>query len=219
MSKISSSVVLVILLVVVTAATAGARPAFGFKSGLVGADQTWEYSNILGTVGRDHRLGLAAGLFVNVPLAEHLQFVPEALYVQKGSQVEVTHMTYTGVPDGTETYKDRIDYLSLGAIVKLRTSAGSLGLYFLGGPRVDLKIGTSSALNSSDIDVILDAYKSSVAGFTAGLGIDGGLGANGLLFGEVCYQHDFSEAAKYVGEEATLTIDNRTILFLVGVTF
>jgi hypothetical protein len=215
------SAVLAVLVLFITGSTvlAGGSPRYGIKAGLVGANQNWEYSNSLGTVNRDHRTGMAVGLFLDLPWIQSFQFRPEALYVQKGSQIEVTNMTYVGVPEGTTTVKDRIDYLSLRATVRMKTSAGPLGLYFLGGPRLDLKVGASSDINSPEMQTILDAYKSSVAGLTVGLGLEGALGPKGSLFIEVCYDYDFGEAAKYVGDEATLTIDNKAVLVLVGVAF
>jgi hypothetical protein len=219
MKKTKSFVVITLILVTTLAVTADARPRLGVKAGIAGADQTWEYSSALGTVNRNSRLGLAAGMFAELPIMSALQLIPEALYVQKGSQVEVAHMTYTGVPDGTETYKDRIDYLSLGITAKVKTSARSLGLYFLGGPRLDLKIGTSSDIDSPNMNAILDAYKSSVVGLAVGFGAEKDLGESKAVFIEFRYDYDFGEAAEYVGDEATLTIDNRAFLVLVGVAF
>jgi hypothetical protein len=198
---------------------AGGSLRYGIKAGLVGANQNWEYSNSLGKVNRDHRTGMAVGLFLNLPWIQRFQFRPEALYVQKGSQIEVTNMTYVGVPQGTTTIKDRIDYLSLRATARVKASTGPLDLYLLGGPRLDLKIGTNSDIDSPEMQTILDAYKSSVAGLTVGLGLEGAMGPRGSLFVEVCYDLDFGEAAEYVGDEATLKIDNKAVLVLVGVAF
>jgi hypothetical protein len=218
MKKTVMSTVLFLLLVS-SSVSAAASLRYGIKAGLAGANQIWEYSNSLGTVNRDHRTGVVVGAFLNLPRIRSFQFRPEALYVQKGSQIGVTHMTYAGVPQGTTILKDRIDYLSLRATARVKTSAGPLGLYFLGGPRLDLKIGTSSDIDSPEMEAILDAYKSSVVGLTVGLGLERAMGAKGSLFVEVCYDFDFGEAAKYVGDEATLTIDNRAVLVMVGMAF
>jgi hypothetical protein len=200
----------VILLVIGSSVSAAVSLRFGIKAGLTGANQNWEYSNVLGTVNRNHRTGMAVGVFLDLPRIQGLQLRPEVLYVQKGSQIEVMHMTYAGVPQGAITLKDRIDYLSLRATARVKTSAGPLGLYFLGGPRLDLKIGTSSDIDSPEMETIFNAYKSSVAGVTLGLGLEGALGAKRSLFVEACYD---------VGDEATLTIDNRAVLVLVGMAF
>jgi len=218
MKKTAISAV-VISLVVGLSISAAAVPRYGIKAGLTGANQTWEYSNVLGTMNRNHRTGMVVGAFLDLPRIQGLLLRPEVLYVQKGSQVDVMHTSYAGVPQGTITLKDRIDYLSLRATARVKTSAGPLGFYFLGGPRIDLKIGTSSDIDSPEMETILDAYKSSVAGVTVGLGLEGALGPKGSLFVEVCYDLDFGEAAKYVGDEATLTIDNRAVLVMVGMAF
>lgn len=209
----------VVLLVIGSSVSAAAGPRFGVKAGLVGANQNWEYTNILGTVNRNHRTGMVVGAFLDLPRIQGLLLRPEALYVQKGSQIDVMHVSYDGVPQGTVTLKDRIDYLSLRATARVKTSAGPLGFYFLGGPRLDFKIGTSSDIDSPEMETIFDAYKSSVAGVTVGLGLEGSLGPKGSLFVEACYDLDFGDAAKYVGDEATLTIDNRAVLFTVGMAF
>lgn len=217
--KKSGVLAVFVLFIAGTTVLAGGSLRYGIKAGLAGANQNWEYSNSLGKVNRDHRTGIAVGAFLNLPWIKRFQLRPEALYVQKGSQITVTNMTYAGVPQGTITLKDRIDYLSLRATARVKTSAGPLGLYFLGGPRLDLKIGTSSDIDSPDMEAILDAYKSTAAGLTMGIGLEGAMGSKGSLFVEVCYDFDFGEAAKHVGNEATLTIDNRAVLVMVGMAF
>lgn len=219
MKKYGIIILVTLLFLAAGTASAGARPKLGFKAGWSFADQDWEYSNILGKVDRAHRSGLAFGLFMDLPLTPVVQFRPEALYVQKGSQVEVVHMTEAGVPAGTLTFKDRIDYLSLVATVKFKKPAGPVGVYVLGGPRLDLKVSTSSDDESPAMEAVLDSYKSTVTGLTIGLGVERSFGAIGPVVVEARYDHDFSEAARHVGEEATLTIDNKGFLFLVGMAW
>jgi hypothetical protein len=213
--KTGSVVLFGMFLMAALAVDTCARTALGIKLGLVSADQTWEHS-ILGEVNPDHRLGMAFGLFAKLPIASVLEIRPGALYVQKGSQMKVTGMPEVGLPVVTRVCKERIDYLSLEAIAKVKVTDKTSPLYLFGGPRLDFKVGASTELAS---DVILDAYHSTVAGLRFGVGAERTLGVRGSLFAEVCYDYDFGEAAKWVGEEVTLTIDNRAVLVLVGVAF
>jgi len=210
-----------LLLVVGSSNTrAGMHPQFGVKAGIALADQTWKYSNFLGTVARDTRTGLVVGAFADLSLGPILHLQPEALYVQKGDAVEVP-ITSPSFPDpvGTRTLRDRIDYLSLVAPVKLQATRGLLGFYLIGGPRLDLKLSTRSDIDGPDINAILDSYKSSVAGLTVGAGVQRSFGTFGPVLLEARYDYDLSDAAKHVGSEATLVIDNKEFSILVGLIF
>jgi hypothetical protein len=57
---------------------------------------------------------------------------------------------------------------------------------------------------------------STVSGLTLGLGVDKAFGEFGPVLLEVRFDYDLNEAARYVGDEATLTIDNRSFSILVG---
>lgn len=215
MKKTGSMIMVALLLAAACAVDGDARTSLGVKLGLVSADQTCEYSD-----GRelhfDHRLGTAFGLFARLPVASALEIRPGMLYVQKGCQMKVARTHVNGLPLTTITLKDQVDYLSLEAIAKVRTPVKTFPVYIFGGPRLDFKIGASTQLAS---EVILDAYHSTLAGLRLGVGAERTLGVSGSLFAEVCYDYDFGEAAEYVGDEATLTIDNRAFLVLVGMAF
>jgi len=219
MKKYGLIVLSAFLLLAAGTASAGSRPKLGVKAGLSFADQDWEYTNSLGKVDRGHRSGLAFGLFTDLPLTPVVQLRPEVLYVQKGSQIELPYMTEAGVPAGTVTSQDQIDYLSLVATAKFKKRAGPLGVYVFGGPRLDLKVSTSSDDESPAMEAVLDSYKSTVTGLTIGVGIERSFGAIGPVLVEARYDYDFSEAAKYVGDEATLTIDNKGFLILFGMAW
>ncbi|MEW5796605.1 MAG: porin family protein [Candidatus Zixiibacteriota bacterium] len=210
----------ILAVTIATCASAGARPRLGIKAGMVWADQTWEYREILGAVERDTRTGLAFGPCVDVGLTPVFGLQAEALYVQKGNQLKVPIYDQSSpVPIGTRVFEDRITYLSLLASLKVQALGGPLGFYVLGGPRVDLKLGTDSDINDSDMDRILDSYQSTVAGATVGVGLQHAFGSFGPILLEARYDLDFSEAAKHVNDENTLTIDNKSFAILVGLVF
>jgi hypothetical protein len=216
MRKMSVLLAALLMVVAIQSASAGLRPNYGIKAGLVLADQDWEYDNILGSLERDCRTGFAAGVFIDFALVPNLGLRPEVLYVQKGSRVDVRHLRYDDIYGSTTTFTDRIDYLSFVLNVKLKTGNGPFGLYVFGGPRVDLKAGTSTDAPDANLEDILDSYKSTVNGLTFGLGLERALGGIGPVLLEARYDYDFGEAARHVGSEATLTIDNRSFAVLVG---
>jgi hypothetical protein len=214
-------ILLAAILLIATSSTVSAvvRPKLGIKAGMAVANQQWEYNNILGNLDRDHSLGFVAGVFADLSLTPILSLCPEVLYVQKGSQIKAHYATYTDIDAGTITFTDRIDYLSLLLNVKLKAGGGPLGMYVFGGPRIDVKLSTRTDLPGEDIQRILDSYNSTVTGLTVGLGLQRALGNLGPVMVEARYDYDFQEAARYVGSEATLVIDNKALMVLVGLTF
>jgi len=219
MKKTYVLIAIILLLTTASNVLSGTRPRYGIKAGISLADQTWEYRNLLGKVDRDQRKGLACGVFADLSFTPLVQFRPEVLYVQKGSQIKVLRTSYTGIPTGASTFKDRIDYLSLVAAFKLQLSHGPLGFYLLGGPRLDVKLSATSDFPDPTMQLILDAYKLTVPGLTLGIGFQGATGLFGPMMLEARYDYNPGEAARFVSTENVLEINNKSFSILVGLLF
>jgi hypothetical protein len=219
MTKTRILIAAILLIASSSTVSAVVQPKLGIKAGMAVANQQWEYNNILGHLDRNHSLGFAAGVFADLSPTSMLGIRPELLYVQKGSSVKVHYATYTGHNTDTETLADRVDYMSLSLDVKLAVGHGPLGYYAFCGPRLDVKLSTRTDVPGEDIQGILDSYNSTVTGLTFGLGLQRALGKLGPVMIEARYDYDFQEAARYVGSEATLVIDNKALMVLVGLTF
>lgn len=219
MNRIRVVVVVLAMLVLACTTTSATGPIkFGVKAGWSFAKQTWEYARYLGTVERDQRTGLAAGLFADMAVTPAVGLRGEFLYVQKGNQVEVPYRTYAG-PAGTLTFKDRIDYLSIVATGKLNLTRQPVGVYLLAGPRLDIKLSTSSDIDSPATDSLIDSYKATVPGLTFGGGLEKTVGSFGTVLLEFRYDYDFADAIKYVGTENGVTIKNDGFQVLAGLRF
>ncbi len=219
MKKTRFLIALILLLAASPNVWAGTGLQYGIKAGVSFGDQTWNYSNELGQVNRDQRKGYAFGVFADWSLTPLLGLRPEVLYVQKGSQIQARTGSYPYLTGGTITFRDRVNYLSLLATAKLQFGGGPIGFYLIGGPRVDLKLNSNSTLASSDMQAILDSYKSTVPGLTFGVGAQSSLSPFGPIMLEFRYDYDSREAAKYVGNQANIVIDNKTYTILFGLLF
>lgn len=208
------------ILLLTVGSAAAERPAGGFKGGLSLADQTWTYTSDLGTVEKDTRSGLAFGAFMDIDVTPLLGIRPEILYVQKGNQVEVRVIDYAGNFEDWRTYKDRIDYFSVCLTGRFKPHLFSqLDLYFLAGPRMDIKVGSSSDMSEQEAEIILDSYKDVVPGATFGIGMERKVGPALTVLIEGRYDLDFGDAMVFNPSTHKLTIENSAILLLAGVRF
>lgn len=191
---------------------------FGVKAGLTSFDQSWEYSSAsLGTIELDSKSGVAFGVFGQIPFTPVASVRIDALFVQKGGEVEVA-LTSPSSPDiiGHRTVKERVDYLSLAVSGRVGTAGNFIGVYALVGPRLDFKVGGEFEFSGEFSD---ELYGSTVFGLVLGGGVEAGLGpkATGLL--EFRYDLDLSDAVEYSGTETDLTVKNNGFLILAGVRF
>ena len=215
------SVVLVVVVFLISAlsiSVVAVTPKFGVKAGLSQASQTWEYSNSWGSVERDSRSGLAFGIFTDIPFTPIMALRLDALYVQKGSQITVMETT-EAYPEGTGQYlaiKDRIDYMSLSLTGKANVLKGPIGIYLMGGPRFDIKIGENFEYPSQFSDSL---YNSTVTGLVLGGGVETSIGPTASVLLEFRYDVDLTDAGEYSGIETDLAIKNKGFLILAGLRF
>ena len=148
------------------------------------------------------------GLFANVPITPSISFRPGIDYVQKGSEI-TAETTYNGeVEERTVKFTNRIDYLSVPILAELTLPTNT---YLVLGPRLDIKIGSSSETAA----IFADEFKSVVFGGTVGIGQEFMLGSLGPMLLEFDYHYDFSNAL----DNDNLEVKNKTLAFALGYRF
>ena len=208
-------VTVAVLISVLSGSVGAGQVQFGVKAGLSRAGQTWEYR--LGTREHDHRFGFAFGNFADIPLTPILALRLDALYVQKGSQVLVRTVGYPGVPSQYLMFKDRIDYLSLSLTGKANLLSGPVGIYLMGGPRLDIKVGGEFELTHGLLSDSL--YNSTVTGLVLGGGVEIAVSPCRLVLMEFRYDHDLTDAGEYPTGGGDLIIKSNSFQILAGLRF
>jgi hypothetical protein len=220
MFKRNVVIVLAVLLCALPSAIAQTKPGFGIKGGIALSNQDWEYSDGFDPGDRDRINGLAFGVFTDFALTPVVTLRPEALYVQKGSQMDFPVTDEANDQIGTVTYKDQIDYLSVLVTAKVQPPLiTGLDFYFLGGPRLDFKVSADSDDTSAVMTTIIDSYKDVVTGLTFGVGLERKIGPTAKLLLEVRYDLDLSDAMVLDNSVNDLYIDNKTFAVLAGISF
>lgn len=202
------------LMFALTVPTQAAGPAkYGVKAGITLSDQTYDYSEaeVKLDVEPGNRTGLALGFFVEKPLLKAFSVRGAAEYVQKGSELSALVVDGEGAVTGTQKLKDRVTYISLGALGKVNVPIGKMLPYVLFGPRLDFKASHDTEFAS----VLSDDLKSTVVGLTFGIGQQFPVQSLGSLFIEAQYLHDLSNAYDKNG----ITVKNKCLTVMAGLTF
>ena len=119
----------------------------------------------------NNKTSLHAGLFLNIPVGQTLNFQPELLYNGYGSKFAET--TTVGTVTTTETYEQDLSYISLPLMFQVRTSSG---LFFELGPQPSYLISAKQegpgTLNTDNKDAFdkFDIAVNGGLGFTTRVG-------------------------------------------------
>lgn len=181
---------------------------FGFKTGVVIANQDFDYSTPGPGLDTRSRTGFDFGGFVEWFDLPYLRMLTEAHYIQKGMIDEVKVVNTSGDVISTLKYDHRIDYLSVSALGKFTPGGKVLSPYLIIGPRVDFRLKN----NSEVYDVLYDNFNSVFFGGDIGLGLEFSLNKLLTLLTEFRYSHDFTEAYK----TELLEVRNRSYQLLIG---
>ncbi len=202
----------IIIILVSTSLQAQFVRSYGFKVGGSLAKQAWDYSSNY-SLEPDNRFGLNIGGFVeflDLPLAS---IIAEADYSQKGMKIDIPTTSESG-PEiiGTTTLNNRIDYLSLFLLGKLRYNLVLFSPYLIAGPRFDIELGKNV---EKGFETIYDDFKKDNFGLTVGIGTELIKILPLSLLAEFRYNYDLSNV--YSNER--LKVKNQSFDFLVGVFF
>ncbi len=191
----------------------------GAKVGFAFANQAYNYSEGDIKFDSDYRTGLAIGLFKDLALAPSLALRGEALYIQKGFKISALATDPEGNPlPQTRDYKYRMDYLSFSVMAKATLPSGT---YLIGGPRLDLKLGTAD----DDLipDELEDKFESTVFGLSLGVGQELTFIPQFGLFIEGMYHLDLAKLYERTGtasEDGALeSVKNKAFTLSAGIKF
>jgi len=185
--------------------------SYGIKVGGSLAKQVWDYSTNY-NLEADNRFGLNIGGFVEFLDIPFLSVVAEADYSQKGMEYTGTVHT-TSYPSGiTKTFNNRIDYLSLFLMGKLRYNLVLFSPYLLVGPRVDIELGKNV---ETEFSSAYDDFKKGNVGLTIGVGTELIKVLPLSLLAEFRYNYDLTN----VYSENGVDVKNQSFDFLIGIFF
>jgi cellobiose-specific phosphotransferase system component IIB len=150
--------ILALALVVFTAASSFAvgKPEFGVKVGGVDSTMTGDITNVTG------KLGLAAGAFVEIPVASHFSVQPEIMYVMKGAKIDVSYVDA----------KYKIDVLEIPVLFKwtFGTAGAKVVPSVFVGPSIGFKLSAKEVVEDQSVD--LENISSTDFGLVFGAGVD-----------------------------------------------
>jgi hypothetical protein len=217
---------LVVLAVLIGTTASRCQPSgtFGFKIGLVYANQRQDFAG--GYLPMEWRTGFDVGAFARVFDDNWFGVNGEVHFVRKGSAFPDIPITTAEYPDGTgELVKVgyNFDYVSASILPRAHVSLGAVEVYCMAGPRVDMLVHRAASIDAppsilstlrSSFDAHLRHYKDVEFGgdFAVGCHVDNLLP---LGFGaEVRYSPDFTSCFEVPGG----TITNRSWEFLLVVS-
>ncbi len=186
--------------------------SYGIKVGGSLAKQVWDYS-INFSMEPDNRFGLNIGGFVEFLDVPFLSVVAEADYTQKGMKLNLP-TTGPDSPDiiGTTTLNNRIDYLSLFLLGKIRYNLVLFSPYLIAGPRADIELGRDI---EKGFETSYKDFKKGNFGLTIGVGTELIKVLPLSLLAEFRYNYDLSN----VYSNENVKVKNQSFDFLVGVFF
>jgi hypothetical protein len=180
---------------------------YGFKIGAVAANQTWYHTNVP-DLATDSRWGFTASGFVEVLDVPIFSIIAEAQYTQKGMQFSPQATVFYGLPQ-PDTFRPRVDYLSVPLLAKVRISSPVFEPYFIAGPRLDFLLSR----NSDGFDPAIDSFVNFEYGGTAGLGVEIGTLPPIHILAEFRYNASMKDAFN----NGSFKITNRSFDFMLGV--
>jgi hypothetical protein len=206
-------VVLILSMVVFSISESQLIRAYGLKVGVASTNQNWDWSQQSGIKANSTvRQGFDAGVFVEWLDIPVLSVVTEIHYIQKGSEV-TTNIAITTMehPEGTGqflSYSNRLNYLSMPLLAKVRMNWGLLTPYILAGPRFDYYLSGSGTFSSSD-------FKKLDIGGTFGVGVE----LVSILPINTGVEFRYSPSFQNSYSVPYLSIKNRSMEFLLVIIF
>ncbi len=192
---------------------------FGIKAGIAFADQIYKSDNGESWANTKYRTGLTIGLFREFPMNPAISLRVEALYIQKGFNIDGLYR----VDDENQILRvverqNRIDILSLNILAKAALPSRT---YIIGGPRLDFEVG--SDYEHQSLDALKNAFSSPIFGLSLGIGQELDFISLPGAFIEGTYYHDIGNLYKrdgYVTDTSTLeSVKNKAFSFVIGVKF
>ena len=184
-----------------------AQVSFGIKGGTNIAEHSFKEQGT--TINRESINGFTLGAVLEVGLTDNIFIQPEAVFVQKGSELETP----------TLGEKINVNYLDVPVLLKLKLlNTKMLNINLLGGPSFGLALnGEETDANNQTIDINFggeNGFKRFELGVNAGGGIGVNLGSIGV-FGDVRYLFGVSN----ISDDTNREIKNKGLNLSIGIMF
>lgn len=186
-------------------------PAFAqFSFGIKGGTNIAEYSFKENGTNLDQESinGFTFGAVLEIGLGGNIYLQPEAVFVQKGSQLQVLN----------DDNKFNVNYLDIPVLLKIKLlNSNLLNINLLGGPSFGLALNGEQTLNGQTIDVNFGG-DNGLKRFDLGINAGGGVGVNfGSIgvFGDVRYLFGVSD----ISDDSNREIKNKGLNLSVGLMF
>jgi hypothetical protein len=181
---------------------------YGVKLGMSYANQNFDYTDKDLKLDTKYLSGTGAGVFVEWLKLPLVGVTTEVLYVQKGMKVTAVKTTAND-PSGVGTIEvnNRVSYLSIPVLAKLKFGGMLIAPYVVAGPRFDVLLSYDS-----EEKVVYDNFKSTVVGGDIGVGGEFSFILPVALSAELRYSTDFDNSY----ESDLLKVNNKAFLLLLG---
>jgi hypothetical protein len=133
----------------------GSEPAdWGIKAGVSVSNQSYHYKTTEIERHFNSYTGLSVDIFGNTLQSDHLSMAGQLSYVQKGCAEELPSAyadpsSPQGYADGGKMiFQNRIDYISVAVLGKIRVDLNAVKPYLFFGPRYDIPFKTKSISTS-----------------------------------------------------------------------
>ncbi len=218
--KTLAAAIIFISMLSLTYAKAQLLHAYGFKIGPTAAEQRFQYSSNYPYYLPDPNLptkrlwGLEAGIFVEFLNLPYFSVIAELDYSQKGrivtvDAVAIDHNSPSGYVDlGPQDQTLRFHYVSFPILAKFRLQTPTITAFVTFGPRCEYLVSHPSS-------PVYDRFNKWEIAASLSAGIEADLGGVAEILLEIVYCPSLTNA--YNNE--FVTVDNRVIGFLVGVSF
>ncbi|MCF8296842.1 MAG: PorT family protein [Melioribacteraceae bacterium] len=189
-----------------------AMDGYGVKIGWGFANHSWEYnssSNI--KLDWESNSGFTARAFADISFLSFLNMEGEIGYAQKGAKHKIV-ITTISQPDGTGEYgiiDNRLDYLSISLMGKVKYNLELIIPYIILGPEYNYLL---SKKIDQGFEVVYDAFKKNIFGFSAGFGSEIILPPINIIV-----EYRYSEDLTNNYNSSTIDIKNYSHTFLIGV--
>lgn len=198
-----------LMTVVATTALFGATPLvaqqhFGIVAGVVSANTT--ISGDGASVSYDARTGFALGVSMMHHIGKDLDFAPELLYVQKGTEVT----------EGSSSFGMKISYVELPLLFRANFGTSATRPFVTAGPAIGVKAGCKLKGEDGSTTVTVDCDDADFNVKSVDVGVMFGAGVAAKRFSiSVRYDLGLTNIAKDTdpGESAK----NRAFLAMVGI--
>jgi len=186
--------------------TAWTQISFGIKGGTNLAEHSFREQGV--NVDRESINGFTLGAVLEVGLGGNLFLQPEAVFIQKGSELELP----------TLGEKINVNYLDIPILLKVKLlNADLININLLAGPSFGLALNGEETVGNQTVDINFGG-ENGLKRFDLGINAGGGVGVNlGTIgvFGDVRYLFGISD----ISDDSDREIKNKGLNISLGLMF